>query len=119
MPKSSRARASALLVATFLFATYLIFVDPFLSKLSPPGAVNANNSTLIEPHDVQVTSSSFEDILTSLTAVVDGSDEALRIFMLWFVVQLAGVLVFTYWESGRDAPPRSLVRAYVHISLDR
>lgn len=53
-----------------------------------------------------------DEVFTGLagffSAAVDGEDEATRMFCLWFLPQLCGILVFLYWEAGR-ATSRSLV----------
>ena len=120
--KSYKTATSRLLLATSCLAVYLIFVLPLSSSdlSSTSDALHTrhgfSDDAPIERNHTE--EKALDGILTALSAVVDGRDEALRLFMVWFMAQQPAVLVFSFWESMRAGGNRSLVTVYVNICSD-
>ena len=109
---------SALFVATSCLAIYLIFlIPPSADVLFPTfDHVHAHGEYPdgLPIERVYTGNAVLDHILTGLAGffslAVDGKDEATRLFTMWFIVQLAGVLVFSFWESGRAGGTWSLAQ---------
>lgn len=100
---------SAVFVAMSVAAFVLIYLTPpFTNVLFPAFTSVRETGTYPDGLTIRRTYTGvkiLDEMCTGLAgffgAAVDGHDEATRMFCLWFLPQLCGILVFLYWEAGR------------------
>ncbi|KAI0084385.1 hypothetical protein BDY19DRAFT_536251 [Irpex rosettiformis] len=105
----SKSTAIATLALISALAIYLVFLIPPSSADLVPEALSAYDNgaypdgLYLRKHytGIPILDRIFSAYGGFFALVVDGRDQAMWLFCVWFLPQLCGVLIFCYWEADR------------------
>ena len=115
--------ASVLLAATSFTAVQLLFKSesatkglfPILAGAKKSGQYPDGISLRTRYTGIEGLDNTLATLVAIFSLLVDGQDKMTHRFVLWFLPQLAPLVVHIYWEAGRRKSP--FVRLYVLVVL--